>query len=75
MPESSTSSSASKGKARASEEDYEGLLDGQSEAEAEEVDLVEEDVLVEGEDQVTVYVWGLVLCASISGLMFGEQRF
>lgn len=34
----------------------------------------EEEVIVEGEDQATTFVWVLVGAAAISGLLFGESR-
>jgi hypothetical protein len=36
-------------------------------------DIDDDLVQAEGEDQITAYIWILVCCASISGLMFGES--
>lgn len=35
-------------------------------------DIDDDSVRAEGENQMTSYIWILVCCASISGLMFGE---
>jgi hypothetical protein len=36
-------------------------------------DVDDDQVQAEGEDVITSYIWMLVCCASISGLMFGES--
>lgn len=37
-------------------------------------DIDDDLVQAEGEDQMKAYIWILVCCASISGLMFGESN-
>ena len=38
-------------------------------------EISEATVVAEGEERTTVFVWLLVLCASISGLLFGVYLF
>lgn len=38
-------------------------------------DVDDDQVQAEGEDVITSYIWMLVCCASISGLMFGESKY
>lgn len=41
--------------------------------EIKEGDLSEYTVVAEGEERTTLFVWVLVLCCGISGLLFGTQ--